>query len=87
MNVDNLYLKSEMKPVGANAELLRNRFVYGNVLLGLALLHQEELGKKLRKEGKAESQGEEEEEATPSRRRGPGRAVYLGSGSRLTTPH
>jgi len=65
VNMDNLYLKSEMKPAGANAELLRNRFVYGNVLLGLALLHQEEVDKKLRKEGKAETEGEEDEEATP----------------------
>jgi hypothetical protein len=59
VNVDNLYLKSEMKPTGANAELLRNRFVYGNVLLGLALLHQEELDKKLRSDDRAESEEEE----------------------------
>jgi hypothetical protein len=61
VNMDNLYLRSEMKPAGANAELLRNRFVYGNVLLGLALLHQEELDKKLRRDQRAESEGDEDE--------------------------
>ncbi|MGH8524048.1 MAG: hypothetical protein ACREXY_07475, partial [Gammaproteobacteria bacterium] len=63
VNVDNLYLKSEMKPSAANAELLRNRFVYGNVLLGLALLHQAELDKKSRSDPRAETKDEEEEAA------------------------
>lgn len=62
VNMDNLYLRSEMKPSGVNAELLRNRFVYGNVLLGLALLQQAELDKKLRSDTRAET-GEEDEES------------------------
>jgi hypothetical protein len=61
VNMDNLYLRSEMKPSSADAELLRNRFIYGNVLLGLALLHQEELDKKARSERKTEEKEEDEE--------------------------
>lgn len=61
VNVDNLYLRSEMKPALADAELLRNRFMYGNVLLGLALLHQDELDKKLREDRAVEgSDGDED---------------------------
>lgn len=62
VNVDNIYLRSEMKPVGADAELLRNRFIYGNVLLGLALLHQEELDKKSRQDRSTEEGNDEDEE-------------------------
>jgi hypothetical protein len=61
INMDNFYLRSEMKPASADAELLRNRFIYGNVLLGLALLHQEELDKKERSD-RADEEEEEEEE-------------------------
>jgi hypothetical protein len=59
INVDNFYLRSEMKPAGADAELHRNRFIYGNVLLGLALLHQEELVKKARR-ARQSSEGDDE---------------------------
>lgn len=41
VNVDNLYLKAEMKPATADPELTEARFVYGMVLLGLGLLHQD----------------------------------------------
>jgi hypothetical protein len=61
VNVDNLYLKSEMKPPGTNHELLRNRFIYGNVLLGLALLHQEELDKKSRQAKQTEEENNDDE--------------------------
>lgn len=63
VNVDNFYLRSEMKPAGANPELLRNRFIYANVLLGLALLHQEELDKKSRQSEVGND--EEEDQDTP----------------------
>jgi hypothetical protein len=59
VNVDNLYLRSEMKPAGVDAELLRNRFIYGNVLLGLAVLQQDELDRKLRRTRNAENEDEE----------------------------
>jgi hypothetical protein len=61
VNMDNLYLRSEMKPAGADAELLRNRFVYGSVLIGLALLHQDELDKKARRD-KRDKEGDEAED-------------------------
>jgi hypothetical protein len=63
VNMDNVYLLSEIKPAGADPELLRNRFIYGNVLLGLALLHQEELDRKsLRTRQKKEGNHDDEEE-------------------------
>jgi hypothetical protein len=64
VNMDNLYLRSEMKPAGADAELLRKRFVYGNVLIGLALLHQEELDRKARRD-KRNQQGDNDEDGEP----------------------
>src|SRR5262249_10841635 len=58
VNMDNLYLKSEIKSAGVEAEAVRNRFVYGNVLIGLALLHQEELDHTAK--AKAAGAGDEE---------------------------
>ncbi len=65
VNMDNLYLQSEMKPAAADAELLRSRFIYGNVLIGLALLHQEELDRKARGSRQAGEGNDEDDEATP----------------------
>jgi hypothetical protein len=65
VNMDNVYLKAEIKPASADAELLRNRFIYGNVLLGLALLHQEELDKKSRTAKQAEEGSDEDDDASP----------------------
>ncbi|MFN2453470.1 MAG: hypothetical protein ABR577_04555 [Pyrinomonadaceae bacterium] len=45
INMDNLYLNSELKSAGQDAEIIRARFIYGMVLLGLALLQQEVEGK------------------------------------------
>jgi len=39
INVDNVALKTEMKYSKQNARLLEAKFKYGNVLLGLAMLH------------------------------------------------
>jgi hypothetical protein len=41
INVDNIYLKSEMKSSKADAPLLKARFMYGMVLVGLGLLQQD----------------------------------------------
>jgi len=41
INVDNLYLKTEMKPAKAEVGLLKARFTYGMVLIGLGLLQQD----------------------------------------------
>jgi hypothetical protein len=43
LNVDNICLKTESKSSGIDADLLQARFMYGMVLLGLGLLHQESL--------------------------------------------
>jgi hypothetical protein len=51
----------EMKPSGTDPEMLRKRFIYGNVLLGLALLHQEESDKKSR-QAKREKEGDDDDE-------------------------
>lgn len=41
VNMDNLYLKTELKYTGSDTTITKLRFKYGLVLLGLALLHQE----------------------------------------------
>lgn len=41
INVDNLYLRHEMKSRSENAALLEAKFVYGNVLVSLALIQDE----------------------------------------------
>ena len=42
INVDNTYLKVEMKDSKSDPSLVEAKFVYGNVLLGLALLRDDE---------------------------------------------
>jgi hypothetical protein len=41
LNVDNVHLKTEQKSSHMDADLLEARFLYGMVLLGLGVLHQE----------------------------------------------
>lgn len=41
INVDNLYLKTEMKSPKADVQLMKGRFTYGMVLVGLGLLQQD----------------------------------------------
>jgi hypothetical protein len=41
VNVDNIYLKTEQKTSKENAELLQAKYVYGLVLMGLALVNYE----------------------------------------------
>lgn len=41
INVDNIYLKTEQKNSKENADLLKAKFIYGHVLLGLAILNHE----------------------------------------------
>ena len=41
INVDNLYLKNEIKKESADSALIESQFIYGNVLFGLALIYQE----------------------------------------------
>ena len=48
LNVDNIYLRTELKASRREAEVTEARFVYGMVLLGLGLLHQEAQDRKPR---------------------------------------
>ncbi len=58
INVDNKYLKGEMKDSKSDPSLVEAKFVYGNVLLGLALLRDEE-ERRRREQGKS-NDGEED---------------------------
>jgi len=57
VNADNIYLKSEMKPKYQDSEVVSARFVYGMVLIGLALLQEDKQAEKLT--SKAETNGHE----------------------------
>jgi len=58
INMDNIYLKSEMKPTKSDVSLQKARFIYGMVLVGLGLLHQHAESSKQRE---SESNGEDNE--------------------------
>jgi len=61
INIDNKYLVNEMKyHKSANPKLLKNKFVYGNVLLGLALLYDQEKRKESR-----DKKDDNDDEPTP----------------------
>jgi hypothetical protein len=69
VNMDNLYLRTEMKPAHRNPEVTRARFTYGVVLLGLALVQENEVAKAKGKKADAEEmQNDEEGEANIERR-------------------
>ena len=40
VNVDNLYLRTDMKRLSSDVAIAKAKFVFGNVLLGLALIHE-----------------------------------------------
>lgn len=54
INVDNTSLKTEMKYAKQDARLLEAKFKYGNVLLGLAMLHDDEQSDKRKGNGRDE---------------------------------
>lgn len=64
INMDNLYLNTEIKPVKSNPGLLRARYTYGMVLLGLALIQQDEAEKARAKPADADPAEEEDETCT-----------------------
>jgi hypothetical protein len=70
INMDNVYLKTEIKPAHRDPEVTRARFTYGLVLLGLALVQENEAAKGKAKRAAAEEEKEEndEEEANIERR-------------------
>lgn len=61
VNMDNVFLNSELKSGGQDSEIMRARFMYGMVLMGLAILQQEAQGKK-DKLTDQEARGEAEED-------------------------
>jgi hypothetical protein len=56
LNADNLYLKTELKGTDTDPRLIRARFMYGMMLLGLSLLYDHEESKKIRKSDEIESE-------------------------------
>jgi hypothetical protein len=65
INMDNLYLKTEIKPAASDPKLIRARFTYGMVLLGLALVQQDEFEKTQKgKKGGKEEEEEGDEDST-----------------------
>ena len=61
INMDNLFFKSEQKDSAGNADLLRARWKYGLVLVGLALLHDD-----AQRQESAKSSENSEEETGPN---------------------
>ncbi len=60
INMDNLFLKSELKIAGEEVDMIRARWKYGLVLIGIALLHEDAQLKK-RCNGTQQIDGGEEE--------------------------
>lgn len=61
INMDNLFFKSELKDSGGDAQLIRARWKYGLVLVGLALLHDD-----AQKQKSVEASESSEDEAGPN---------------------
>jgi hypothetical protein len=60
VNVDNRYLKATQKETKTDANLLEKQFVYGMVLIGLALLQQQKVDAKRRRDAASEDGGAQE---------------------------
>lgn len=63
VNMDNFYLKTEIKPSKADPEILKARYIYGLVLIGLALI-QEDMRKEKTKSRDEETESDENNEIT-----------------------
>jgi len=59
VNMDNMYLKSELKSGGQDIEVVKARWKYSLVLLGLALLHHDVQTKKAREGNEGDEQDNE----------------------------
>lgn len=64
INMDNLFLKSELKLPGEEVDMIRARWKYGLVLIGIALLHEDAQLKKRRNGAQPIDGGDEESAAT-----------------------
>lgn len=63
VNMDNIYLKTEIKSSKADPEILKARYIYGFVLIGLALI-QEDMRQEKTKKTADETEPEEDNEIT-----------------------
>ena len=59
VNMDNIYLKTEIKSSKADPEILKARYIYGFVLIGLALI-QEDMRQEKKKKTAEETEPEED---------------------------
>ena len=59
INVDNLYLKTEMKSARVDIPLLKARFIYGMVLVGLGMLQQDTADQSNKNDGDVKYQSQE----------------------------
>jgi hypothetical protein len=57
VNVDNIYLQTDMKNGSGDPSVIETKFIYGNVLIGLALIHDQK-----RNEKKEQNDNADEEE-------------------------
>jgi hypothetical protein len=67
INMDNVFLKSELKVTSDQVELVKARWKYGLVLVGLALLHDDVQSNKSDKQDDSESGDEKNGETLPAR--------------------
>lgn len=59
VNVDNLYLRTDMKGAKGDIALTEKKFIWGNVLIGLALIHDHRLRGRGRSAANGDGDGEE----------------------------
>lgn len=64
VNMDNIYLKTEMKSPKSDPEIIQARFVYGMVLVGMALIQEDNKLEKERTESEAEESSSNNSETT-----------------------
>ena len=58
VNIDNVYMRTDAKDGKVDVALVKSKFVWGNVLVALALIHQDR-AKKVSGDGSAQNQGAE----------------------------
>ncbi|HBB94681.1 MAG TPA: hypothetical protein DC054_04765, partial [Blastocatellia bacterium] len=66
INMDNVYLGTELKATKKDADVIRARFIYGMVLLGLALLQEDRQSKTKEVTSEEGSDGKREEASGPN---------------------
>lgn len=64
VNMDNIYLKTEIKSSKEELEILKARFIYGLVLVGMALIQADAKAEKVKTENQSEEQTDNNEVPT-----------------------